>query len=120
MRELILKMTMSLDGFVSATEGDNRWMFGEDPAAKGWSVDYLSQAGLPIMGGETFHAMEQVGKGDAVAGLREPAGLDLHRLVHTEDFLEHDDERTRALACGSDEVDAQIAFGHRYVAPAFV
>lgn len=57
MRELILKMTMSLDGFVSATEGDNRWMFGEDPAAKSWSVDYLSQAGLHIMGRETFHAM---------------------------------------------------------------
>lgn len=57
MRELILKMTMSLDGFVSAADGDNRWMFGQDPAAKAWSVDYLAQAGLHIMGRETFHAM---------------------------------------------------------------
>lgn len=57
MRELILKMTMSLDGFVGATDGDNRWMFGNDPAAKAWSIDYLGQAGLHIMGRETFHAM---------------------------------------------------------------
>lgn len=57
MRELILKMTMSLDGFVSASDGDNRWMFGQDPAARAWSVDYLGHAGLHIMGRETFHAM---------------------------------------------------------------
>lgn len=57
MRELILKMTMSLDGFVSASDGDNRWMFGQDPAARAWSIDYLGQAGLHIMGRETFHAM---------------------------------------------------------------
>lgn len=69
MRELILKMTMSLDGFVSASDGDNRWMFGQDPIAKAWSIDYLAQAGLHVMGRETFHAMADhwPGSGDPFA-----------------------------------------------------
>ena len=31
MRDLIFKMSMSLDGFVSDLEGTNTWMFGSDP-----------------------------------------------------------------------------------------
>ncbi|MGR4864162.1 dihydrofolate reductase family protein [Caulobacter sp. LARHSG274] len=57
MRALILKMSMSLDGFVSDLEGRNTWMFGADPEAKAWSVDYLWNAGLHIMGGRSFQDM---------------------------------------------------------------
>ena len=39
MRDLILKMAMSIDGFVSDMDGANTWMFGADQEAKalGWS-----------------------------------------------------------------------------------
>lgn len=57
MRELILKMSMSLDGFVSDLDGTNRWMFGADQEAKAWSVDYLWNAGLHIMGRTSFDTM---------------------------------------------------------------
>jgi dihydrofolate reductase len=57
MRELILKMSMSLDGFVSDIDGRNTWMFGADQEAKAWSVDYLWNAGLHIMGSNTFLSM---------------------------------------------------------------
>lgn len=57
MRELILKMSMSLDGFVSDLEGRNTWMFGGDQEAKEWSVATLWDASLHIMGSRTFAAM---------------------------------------------------------------
>lgn len=57
MRELILKMSMSLDGFVSDLEGRNAWMFGADQEAKAWSVEMLWSAGVHIMGSRTFAAM---------------------------------------------------------------
>ncbi|MCS6758147.1 MAG: hypothetical protein MO852_02835 [Candidatus Devosia euplotis] len=34
--ELILKMSMSLDGFVSGLEGTNAWMFGSDTESQAW------------------------------------------------------------------------------------
>ena len=56
-RDLILKMSMSLDGFVSDMEGRNTWMFGADQAAKAWSVETLWTAGLHIMGARSFQDM---------------------------------------------------------------
>ncbi len=57
MRDLILKMSMSVDGFVSDLEGKNTWMFGTDQEAKAWSVEFLWSAGLHIMGSRSFHGM---------------------------------------------------------------
>jgi dihydrofolate reductase len=57
MRELILKMSMSLDGFVSDLDGRNTWMFGADQEAKAWSVETLWNSGLHVMGSRTFEAM---------------------------------------------------------------
>jgi dihydrofolate reductase len=56
-RDLILKMSMSIDGFVSDLDGRNTWMFGADQEAKAWSVEYLWNAGLHIMGSRSFHDM---------------------------------------------------------------
>ena len=57
MRDLILKMSISLDGFVGDQDGSNTWMFGGDEAAKAWVVDTISNAGLHIMGARTFRDM---------------------------------------------------------------
>jgi len=53
-RDLILKMSISIDGFVSDLDGRNTWMFGADQEAKAWSVAYLWNASLHIMGSRSF------------------------------------------------------------------
>jgi len=56
-RDLFLKMAMSLDGFVSDLDGRNTWMFGADPEAKAWGVEFVWNASLHIMGSRSFQAM---------------------------------------------------------------
>jgi dihydrofolate reductase len=56
-RELILKMSISIDGFVSDLDGENKWMFGSDPEAKAWAVETIWNASLHIMGSRSFQAM---------------------------------------------------------------
>ncbi|HEY4112623.1 MAG TPA: dihydrofolate reductase family protein [Rhizomicrobium sp.] len=58
MRKLILKMSMSLDGFVCGSDNELDWMFstaGDSSAA--WTVESLRLAGLHIMGARTFKDM---------------------------------------------------------------
>lgn len=58
MRPLILKMSMSLDGFVGGPNGELDWMFGGyDEAATAWTVESVWGAGLHIMGAQTFRDM---------------------------------------------------------------
>lgn len=57
MRELILTMTLSLDGFVSGPDDNVQWMFDGDPEALAWKVENLWEAGLLIMGSRSFRAM---------------------------------------------------------------
>lgn len=57
MRKLILKMSVTIDGFVGGPNGELDWIFktlGEDATA--WTVDQLWQAGAQLMG-RTFHDM---------------------------------------------------------------
>jgi dihydrofolate reductase len=56
-RDLILKMAMSVDGFVSDLDGRNTWMFGADQEAKAWGVEYIWNASLHIMGSRSFQGM---------------------------------------------------------------
>jgi dihydrofolate reductase len=56
-RNLILKMSMSVDGFVSDLDGANRWMFGGDQEAKAWSAEFIWNASLHIMGSRSFRDM---------------------------------------------------------------
>jgi dihydrofolate reductase len=57
MRELILKMSMSLDGFVSGPDGEADWVFGSDKEAMAWTVATISNASLHIMGSRVFRDM---------------------------------------------------------------
>ena len=57
-RELILKITMSIDGFVAGPNGEIEWMFASmSDAGRQWTVDLLSQAGLHAMGRRSYHDM---------------------------------------------------------------
>jgi len=55
MRELILKMFMSLDGFV-ASAGDNPMvpMPPPDPVAKAWNAERAGETSLHVVGSRTF------------------------------------------------------------------
>jgi len=57
-RKLVLKMPVSLDGFVSGPNGEADWIYrtGGDDSLK-WLVDTLRQAGIHAIGSRSFHAM---------------------------------------------------------------
>jgi dihydrofolate reductase len=58
MRKLILKMSITLDGFVGGSKGEIDWVFktgSED--ARAWTVDKIWQAGAHLMGRKTFNDM---------------------------------------------------------------
>src|ERR1700760_4361738 len=58
MRKLVLKMSMSLDGFVGGPDGELKWLFrNTDAEAMAWTVDTISQVGVHIMGSRTFRDM---------------------------------------------------------------
>src|SRR5438045_2054519 len=58
MRKIVLKISMSVDGFVATASGGLEWMFpsmSED--ATDWIVQTLWQAGTHIMGRATYLGM---------------------------------------------------------------
>jgi len=58
MRKLILKMSMSLDGFVCGPNGEAHWIFKtSDDQSAAWTIEMISKAGIHIMGSKTFHDM---------------------------------------------------------------
>jgi dihydrofolate reductase len=57
-REVVLKMVMSLDGFVTSPDGTHEWMFewfGEDSGE--WNRRALEQAGVHAMGRRSYEIM---------------------------------------------------------------
>ncbi|KRE96764.1 hypothetical protein ASG87_15690 [Frateuria sp. Soil773] len=58
-RKLVLKMSVSLDGFVCGPNGEADWIFrssgGADSTA--WVLDTLRGAGVHIMGSRSYHDM---------------------------------------------------------------
>ena len=58
MRKLILKMSMSVDGFVGGSKSEVDWIFSSmDEGAVDWTMKSIWQAGVHIMGSRTFHDM---------------------------------------------------------------
>jgi dihydrofolate reductase len=54
MRDVVLQMQVTLDGFVGTPDGSVDWAFpGFDEEFEAWTVDSLWQAGVHVMGGET-------------------------------------------------------------------
>jgi dihydrofolate reductase len=58
MRKLILKMSVSIDGFVGGPNGEIDWIFKTmDEEATNWTLNTIWQAGVHIMGSRTFYDM---------------------------------------------------------------
>ena len=55
MASVVLKMSMSLDGFVEPAHDDPEWNFaGRSPDSGEWLLDTLSNAGAHLVGAETY------------------------------------------------------------------
>jgi dihydrofolate reductase len=58
MKKLILKMNISIDGFVGGPKGEIDWIFFQnDDESKAWIARTLSDAGAHIMGSRTYADM---------------------------------------------------------------
>ncbi len=58
MAALVLKMAVSLDGYVASHDGSSDWIAaGGGGAALDWSVETVSNAGAHLMGATTYAAM---------------------------------------------------------------
>ena len=61
MRELVLQMGVSIDGYVATTDGAHDWGYdGEDPATARWKLASLWAAGAHLMGRQTYEDMAAV------------------------------------------------------------
>ena len=56
-RKLVLKMSVSLDGFVGGPNGEIDWIFRTMGGSKEWIVNTLSEAGAHMMGSRTYYDM---------------------------------------------------------------
>lgn len=58
MTDLIVKMSMSLDGFVARADGSNDWIFPSySDDAVGWTVNVLACASAHLVGSTTYRGM---------------------------------------------------------------
>jgi dihydrofolate reductase len=57
MRDLMLKMSISIDGFVGGPDRGIKSVFDSDQEATAWTVKNVWNASLHIMGSRTFHDM---------------------------------------------------------------
>lgn len=58
MRKLILRMSISIDGFVGGPNGEIDWIFkSTDESVTHWTVEGLWKVGVHIMGSRTFYDM---------------------------------------------------------------
>jgi dihydrofolate reductase len=58
MRKLMMKMSISVDGFVSGNNGETDWIFkSSDETSRAWAVEKSWEAGLIIMGRKTFEGI---------------------------------------------------------------
>ena len=58
MRKLILKMSITVDAFVSGVNGESDWIFSSmDEGSGEWTLQTMREMGLHIMGAKTFRDM---------------------------------------------------------------
>jgi len=58
MRKLMMKMSLTLDGFVSGLNGESDWIFkSSDETSRNWAAEQSMNASLIIMGRKSFETM---------------------------------------------------------------
>jgi dihydrofolate reductase len=107
-RKLVLKMSVSLDGFVGGPNGEIDWIFRTMADSTQWVVDTLRNAGVHIMGSRTYYDMAAFWPySDSPLA---PAMNDIPKVIFSRSGIKDRnvvDRTTRALA------DAKKDRGHR-------
>jgi dihydrofolate reductase len=96
MRKLVLKMSMSIDGFVGGPNGEIDWLFKSmSERTNAWIVDAIAQAGVHLMGSKTYYDMKAYWpySSDPVAA---PMN-DIPKVVFTKKGLVPDGQTTTAI-----------------------
>jgi dihydrofolate reductase len=66
MASLVLKMSVSLDGYVAPADGSSDWIAaGSSDDALSWNVETVSNAGAHLMGSTTYAGMAAYWPGDS-------------------------------------------------------
>jgi dihydrofolate reductase len=103
MRKLILKMSMSIDGFVAGPNGEIDWLFRlPDDEATAWTVAAIGSAGIHAMGRKSWQDMAAYWPTSTEAFA--PAMNDLPKVVFTRAGLGAD---ARATTRGLEDARAQ-------------
>jgi dihydrofolate reductase len=75
MRKLMMKMSVTVDGFVGGPNGEKDWVFkSSDEESRAWLVQLTREAGLIIMGRNSFEGMAPywpTATGDLAAAMNE-------------------------------------------------
>jgi dihydrofolate reductase len=110
MRKLILKMSISLDGFVAGPKGEADWIFRNRGAdSTEWILNTLRQAGAHAMGSRTYHDMAAFWPGSDTP-LTKPMN-DIPKIVFTRKGIgsgTQTDAPPRALADGKATPSAAV------------
>lgn len=108
MRKLILKMSMSLDGFVAGPNGEIDWLFQtSDPESSAWTVAAIAGAGIHAMGRKSYLDMAAYWP-TATGPFASPMNR-IPKVVFTRTGLAAPAETSRALADARAQDTAQAA-----------
>lgn len=92
MRELVLQMGVSIDGYVAAVDGVHDWGYhGEDPATTEWKLASLRGAGAHLMGRQTYEDMAAVwpkSSSDVAAAMNEIPKVVFSKTVERAEWRE--------------------------------
>lgn len=89
MRQVVLIMTASLDGFVAAPEGNTVGAMPEPPELKQWKLNRIRQAGTHIMGRKSYVEMGpywQKSKDDYAAPMNDIPKVVFSKTLKTADW----------------------------------
>ena len=119
MRKLIMKMSITVDGFVGGPNGEKDWVFkSSDEESRAWSVGQTWDAsGLIIMGRKSFEVMAPywpTATGPFAAPMNEiPKGVFTKKGFAGVDFSSAEQSPTVASWAGARVFDGDLAEGIR-------
>ena len=109
-RKLVLKMSVSMDGFVAGPNGEMDWVFRTSGAdSSGWVLDTLRGAGVHIMGCRSYHDMAAFWPYSDIP--MAPPMNDIPKVVFSRSGIKTGTQATRTTAA-FDEANARNAERH--------
>ncbi len=122
MRKLILKMSVSVDGFVAGPKGESDWIFSTNSDdADAWTLNCLKNASLHLMGSTTYYDMKAYWPystddyapvmNDIPKAIFTRKGLDINKGAGSQslkDATDYDRSRGVSLSATSDKLDSWL------------